>query len=92
MSLLNNNMPFGRLWWDEIVSAVVKRSEPHNQVNIPNCARIIIYGKTNATYSIVPLQNLFKTMLHLSYVIYLRVIMLAFEIKLIGQSSIFGLV
>ncbi|KAK2396592.1 putative DNA (cytosine-5)-methyltransferase CMT1 [Trifolium repens] len=31
MSLLNNNWPFGRLWWDEIVSAVVKRLEPHNQ-------------------------------------------------------------
>ncbi|KAF5190586.1 DNA (cytosine-5)-methyltransferase [Thalictrum thalictroides] len=24
--------PFGRLWWDEIVSTVVTRPEPHNQV------------------------------------------------------------
>ncbi|GAB4856501.1 Alpha-1,3-mannosyltransferase cmt1 [Ancistrocladus abbreviatus] len=24
--------PFGRLWWDEIVSTVVTRAEPHNQV------------------------------------------------------------
>ncbi|XP_026458044.1 DNA (cytosine-5)-methyltransferase CMT3-like [Papaver somniferum] len=24
--------PFGRLWWDEIVSTVVGRAEPHNQV------------------------------------------------------------
>jgi hypothetical protein len=92
MSLLKNNRPFGRLWWDEIVSTVVTRPEPHNQVIIPNCAPVIISGKTNGTYSIVPLQNLFKTMLHLSNVIYLRVILLAFVIKLIGQSSIFGLV
>ncbi|KAJ7527101.1 hypothetical protein O6H91_16G037000 [Diphasiastrum complanatum] len=24
--------PFGRLWWDEIVSTVVGRAEPHNQI------------------------------------------------------------
>jgi hypothetical protein len=24
--------PFGRLWWDETVSTVVTRAEPHNQV------------------------------------------------------------
>eukprot|EP01018_Ginkgo_biloba_P035156 Gb_03787 [translate_table: standard] len=24
-------MPFGRLWWDEIVGTVVTRAEPHNQ-------------------------------------------------------------
>ncbi|KAI3943905.1 hypothetical protein MKX01_008260 [Papaver californicum] len=24
--------PFGRLWWDEIVSTVVTRAEPHNQI------------------------------------------------------------
>lgn len=83
MSLLKNNRPFRRLWWYEIVSTVVTRQKPQNQVIIPNCA---LFGTTNTTNSIVPLQNLFKTMLHLSNVIYLRVIMLAFVIKLIGQS------
>ncbi|KAI3833034.1 hypothetical protein MKX03_021312 [Papaver bracteatum] len=24
--------PFGRLWWDEIVSTIVTRAEPHNQI------------------------------------------------------------
>ncbi|KAK9935518.1 hypothetical protein M0R45_022619 [Rubus argutus] len=27
-----SSKPFGRLWWDEIVSTVVTRAEPHNQV------------------------------------------------------------
>ncbi|KAK7267483.1 hypothetical protein RIF29_20157 [Crotalaria pallida] len=25
------SLPFGRLWWDEIVPTVVTRAEPHNQ-------------------------------------------------------------
>ncbi|XP_043693365.1 DNA (cytosine-5)-methyltransferase 1-like [Telopea speciosissima] len=28
----SSSKPFGRLWWDEIVSTVVTRAEPHNQV------------------------------------------------------------
>ncbi|KAM5548199.1 DNA (cytosine-5)-methyltransferase CMT3-like [Rosa sericea] len=27
----HSSKPFGRLWWDEIVSTVVTRAEPHNQ-------------------------------------------------------------
>ncbi|XP_050375601.1 DNA (cytosine-5)-methyltransferase CMT3 [Argentina anserina] len=27
----SSSKPFGRLWWDEIVSTVVTRAEPHNQ-------------------------------------------------------------
>ncbi|KEH28933.1 putative DNA (cytosine-5-)-methyltransferase [Medicago truncatula] len=29
-----SSKPFGRLWWDEIVSTVVTRAEPHNQALI----------------------------------------------------------
>ncbi|KAL1315975.1 DNA (cytosine-5)-methyltransferase 1-like [Arachis hypogaea] len=29
-----SSKPFGRLWWDEIVSTVVTRAEPHNQAII----------------------------------------------------------
>ncbi|KQJ98774.1 DNA (cytosine-5)-methyltransferase CMT3 [Brachypodium distachyon] len=34
--------PFGRLWWDETVSTVVTRAEPHNQIILhPNQARVL---------------------------------------------------
>ncbi|KAK2396591.1 putative DNA (cytosine-5)-methyltransferase CMT1 [Trifolium repens] len=50
MSLLNNNWPFGRLWWDEIVSAVVKRLEPHNQALLhPHQDRVLTI-RENASY------------------------------------------
>ncbi|KAI4993511.1 hypothetical protein ZWY2020_007824, partial [Hordeum vulgare] len=34
--------PFGRLWWDETVSTVVTRAEPHNQIILhPNQHRVL---------------------------------------------------
>jgi len=60
-----NNRPFGRLWWDEIVSTVVTRAEPHNQVIIG--VVYIIFCKTIATYVIVPLRNLFKNVAFENY-------------------------
>ncbi|KAM0917963.1 hypothetical protein ACQ4PT_009349 [Festuca glaucescens] len=34
--------PFGRLWWDDTVSTVVTRAEPHNQIILhPDQARVL---------------------------------------------------
>ncbi|XP_057246768.1 putative DNA (cytosine-5)-methyltransferase CMT1 [Beta vulgaris subsp. vulgaris] len=44
-----SSKPFGRLWWDETVSTVINRAEPHNQfcillIHAVNFARIVPDG------------------------------------------------
>ncbi|GJR46965.1 hypothetical protein Tco_1315068 [Tanacetum coccineum] len=49
-----SSKPFGRLWWDEIVSTVVRRPQPHNQLkcqarldNVGGEQLWVLYGDVN---------------------------------------------
>ncbi|CAJ1930608.1 unnamed protein product [Sphenostylis stenocarpa] len=43
-----SSKPFGRLWWDEIVSTVVTRAEPHNQVILHPTQNRVLTIRENA--------------------------------------------
>ncbi|KAG5123680.1 hypothetical protein JHK82_030417 [Glycine max] len=43
-----SSKPFGRLWWDEIVSTVVTRAEPHNQAILHPTQNRVLTIRENA--------------------------------------------